>query len=103
MVLHHYRIVQDSGVQQLQVKFGNDDGIISLTGELNIGVGMTFSTKALKDKFEFNATISPLSYNPKTVINKEVSETQHGLKRGHQVAQFIRFERGTYMELGDML
>lgn len=51
-------------------------------GELNIGVGMTFSTKALKDKFEFNATISPLSYNLKTVINKEVSETQHGLKEG---------------------
>lgn len=53
-------------------------------GELNVGLGMTYSTKALKDKFELNLTISPLSYNLKTVINNRVSETAHGLEAGHK-------------------
>lgn len=53
-------------------------------GELNFGLGVTFNTKTKNDKFSLGLTISPLSYNLKTVIDKHVSETDHGLKPGRK-------------------
>ena len=51
---------------------------------MNFGLGVTFNTKTKNDKFSLGLTISPLSYNLKTVIDKHVSETDHGLKPGRK-------------------
>ncbi|MBD5347195.1 MAG: DUF3078 domain-containing protein [Bacteroides sp.] len=56
-------------------------------GELNIGVGMTYS-KTTK-RVEFNASLNPLSYNLKTCINTRLDETTFDIKEGHKtVSQF---------------
>lgn len=53
-------------------------------GELNIGLGMSFNTQNKKGTFKYGLSISPLSYNLKTVIDKKVSETSHGLEEGRR-------------------
>lgn len=53
-------------------------------GELNVGVGMTYNAKALKDKFTVSLSISPLSYNLKTCIDPKIDETTFGITKGHK-------------------
>lgn len=56
-------------------------------GELNVGLGMSYSKKT--SRVEFGATINPLSYNLKTCINHHMNETAFGIKEGRKtVSQF---------------
>lgn len=51
-------------------------------GELNMGIGMTYSTTGLKNRLKFNVSLAPLSYNLKTCIDHAVDPTQFGIKAG---------------------
>lgn len=51
-------------------------------GELTAGVGMTYNYATPSKNFTFDASISPLSYNLRTCINKELDETNYGIKEG---------------------
>jgi len=53
-------------------------------GELNIGIGMTYNMATKNKKFDLSLSISPLSYNLKTVIDKEIDEVSQGLEKGHK-------------------
>lgn len=53
-------------------------------GEFNLGIGMTYNLKTKNDKFNLSLSISPLSYNLKTVIDEEVDEVAQGLEKGHK-------------------
>ena len=58
-------------------------------GELNFGLGMTFNTENKSKSMSFNATIAPLSYNLKTVIDGRVNEVSQGLKEGRKTKNSI--------------
>lgn len=58
-------------------------------GELNLGVGMTYNLTTKNKKFNLSLSISPLSYNLKTVIDKKIDETAHGLEEGHRTLNSI--------------
>lgn len=58
-------------------------------GELNVGVGMTYSYVNPKKTLTFNASISPLSWNMKTCINRHMNETSFGIKEGRKVVNEI--------------
>ncbi len=49
-------------------------------GELNLGLGMTYSKENEKKTLKFSASISPLSYNLKTCIDDLVDHAQFGIK-----------------------
>lgn len=51
-------------------------------GELNLGVGMTYSKENKAKTLKFTATISPLSYNLKTCIDPRIDPTQFGIEAG---------------------
>lgn len=53
-------------------------------GELNVGLGMTYNYESPKKNFTFGASISPLSWNLKTCINKDMDETAYGISEGHK-------------------
>lgn len=53
-------------------------------GELNLGIGMTYSKENEKKTLKFSASISPLSYNFKTCIDDLVDHAQFGIKPGRQ-------------------
>lgn len=53
-------------------------------GELNIGLGMSYSTSNKAKGTDFGASISPLSYNLKTCLNSSVNETAYGIKEGRK-------------------
>ncbi len=53
-------------------------------GELNIGVGMTYSYTDAKKIVEFNAAINPLSYNLKMCTNNRLNPAAFGIKDGHR-------------------
>lgn len=53
-------------------------------GELNLGLGMTYSKANKKKGLNFKAAFAPASYNLKTCIDKEISPTQFGIKTGHK-------------------
>lgn len=53
-------------------------------GELNLGLGMTYNVTTKNKKFNLSLSISPLSYNLKTVIDKKIDETAHGLEKDHK-------------------
>lgn len=78
-----------NGVLKTPIFNGYTTGTTTMTaalfspGELNIGLGMTYNA-TVKKKFTFGATVAPLSYNLKTVLNSKVSETLHGLEEGHK-------------------
>lgn len=56
-------------------------------GELNVGVGMTYSKNT--KRISFGASINPLSYNLKTCINSRMNETSFGIEEGRQtVSQY---------------
>lgn len=51
-------------------------------GELNMGIGMTYSTTGFKNRLKFNVSIAPISYNLKTCIDHAVDPTQFSIKAG---------------------
>lgn len=53
-------------------------------GELNLGLGMTYSKTNAKKTATFGASISPVSWNLKTCINPRVDETVYGLDAGRK-------------------
>ena len=58
-------------------------------GELNVGVGMTYSIENPKKTLNFTAAISPLSYNLKTCINRDLNPTSFGIEEGkHHINQY---------------
>lgn len=54
-------------------------------GDLNIGVGMTYSLANKKKTVNLSLSISPLSYNLKTCIDPDIDPTQFNIKIGHKV------------------
>lgn len=58
-------------------------------GELNVGLGMTYSTTNKKKTFTFGTSISPLSWNLKTCIDNRVDETVYGLDPGRRAKNKI--------------
>ena len=54
-------------------------------GELNLNVGMNYSSKALKNKIDYSLMLAPLAYNLKFVLNiDEIDETRFGIEEGHK-------------------
>lgn len=86
-----------SFTMQFKTQFLNNYGSNSLTrkasflspGELNIGVGMTYSVSNEKRGITFKASLAPLSYNLKTCIDPEVDPTLFGLEPGHKTISEI--------------
>ncbi len=52
--------------------------------ELNLALGMTYSTTNRKKTFAFDANISPLSYNMTICTNRRMDETAYGIDPGHK-------------------
>ena len=67
----------------------NRNAALLSPGELNVGLGMTYSYANPKKTVNFGTSISPLSWNLKTCINDEVDETAYGLERGHKTKNKI--------------
>ncbi len=53
-------------------------------GDLNIGLGMTYSRINEKKTFNLSASLAPLSYNLKICIDKNIDPTQFNIKPGHK-------------------
>lgn len=53
-------------------------------GELNIGLGMTYNYVSKDKRLQFDASISPLTYNLKTSINSRINPATFGIKEGHK-------------------
>lgn len=51
-------------------------------GELNLGIGMTYSTTGMKNRLKLNVSLAPVSYNLKTCIDHAVDPTQFGIGEG---------------------
>lgn len=49
-------------------------------GELNLGLGLTYSKENASKSIRFSASISPVSYNLKTCIDSEVEHSQFGIR-----------------------
>lgn len=58
-------------------------------GEFNLGIGLTYNVKSKNDKFNLSLSLSPISYNLKTCIDKEIDETTQGIERGHKTYSTI--------------
>ncbi|MCM1162856.1 MAG: DUF3078 domain-containing protein [Muribaculaceae bacterium] len=58
-------------------------------GELNVGVGMTYSYANKKKTVNFDASISPISWNMKTCTHSRMDETSFGIKEGRKVVNEI--------------
>lgn len=58
-------------------------------GELNAGIGMTYNYANAKKTFQFDASISPLSYNLRTCINSRLNPSDFGIDgQGKAVHKF---------------
>lgn len=57
--------------------------------ELNLSVGMTYSTTNKKKTIAFDANISPLSDNMMICINRKMDETAYGISKGHKTVHQI--------------
>lgn len=56
-------------------------------GEMNVGLGMTYSTTSKDGYLAFDASLSPFSYNMKICReNEKVDPTDYGIDEGHHVA-----------------
>lgn len=53
--------------------------------ELNVGLGMTFNHSNKKKTFTFGASISPLSWNMKTVLDRDINPENYGVDNGHRI------------------
>lgn len=51
-------------------------------GDLNLGLGMSYTQK--KKDFQMTATISPISYNLRTCIDREIDPVQFHIDPGHR-------------------
>lgn len=58
-------------------------------GELNVGAGMTYNYANPKKTVEFNASISPVSWNMKTCINRHMNPMAFGFKDKRRVRNDI--------------
>ncbi len=58
-------------------------------GELNLGLGMTYTKETGKKNLKIGISISPLSYNLKTCIDSMVDETTLGIEEGHRIKNEI--------------
>ncbi len=57
--------------------------------EFNLGLGMTYNTKALKDRLALSVSIAPLSYNLKACPSMRIDHTQFNIKPERKtVSQF---------------
>jgi len=54
-------------------------------GELNLGLGMTYGHVNARKTFTFDASISPISWNMKTCIERDMNVTDFGIREGHKV------------------
>ena len=68
-------------------------------GTLNLGLGMTYNFQNQKKTFKVSASISPLAYNLKTCINKNVDPVQFNIKPGHKTVSEIGSSGEMNMEL----
>ncbi len=55
-------------------------------GELNIGLGMTYNHTSKNKRFTVNASISPLSYNLKTCLHRDIDPTRYNIDEGKTIA-----------------
>ena len=53
-------------------------------GELNLGLGMTYTKENEAKTLKFSATVSPASYNLKTCIDPKVDPVQFGIRAGRK-------------------
>lgn len=51
-------------------------------GEFNLGVGLTYNMKTKNGKFDLSLSISPVAYNLKTCIDKEIDPKTQGIEEG---------------------
>lgn len=58
-------------------------------GELNVGLGMTYSTQNRHKTFRLKVAVSPASYNLKLCLDRQVDPTQFGIKAGRRVSNEI--------------
>ena len=58
-------------------------------GSLTLGLGMTYSTTNKAKGLKFNASISPLSYNLNTCIDKNIDPTQYNIPLGRKTKSEI--------------
>ncbi len=58
-------------------------------GELNVGLGMTYSKENKKKRFRIEVSISPLSYNMKMSTNHRINVTNFGIKEGHRTVSEV--------------
>lgn len=54
-------------------------------GELNVGLGMTYNKENKRKTFRIDASISPLSWNMKTCINRRIDPATFGIEHGRRV------------------
>ena len=64
-------------------------------GELNLGLGMTYSKEKENKKVKFSASISPISYNMKTCIDDKIDRASIGMEQG----QRLKHEYGSNAEV----
>lgn len=86
----YYTLTMQARTQFLQNFATNTNNVKSAflaPGELNLGVGMTY-TLATK-KVNFGLSMAPLSYNLKSCLSDRVNEVSLGIKEGHKtVSQY---------------
>lgn len=58
-------------------------------GDLNVGIGMTYNYQNPKKTLTFSASISPLSWNLKTCLNKRMNPADYDIEPGRKVANQI--------------
>lgn len=58
-------------------------------GDLNLGIGMTYSKENKAKTVKFVASLSPLSYNLKTCIDPRIDPTQFGIEAGRKTLNDI--------------
>lgn len=76
----------------------NSDNLVSSflsPGQLNVGVGMTYSVQNRRNTVRFNASLAPLSYNLKTCTNSRLNSTAFGIEEGRTT----KSEYGSSVEL----
>ncbi len=87
-----YSVQLQFKTQFLNSYTSNTDDLVSAflsPGELNIGLGMTYSYSHPKGRATFDASISPVSYNLKTSTNSRVDETSFGIHEGKRTISQI--------------
>lgn len=57
--------------------------------DLNVGLGMTYTTQNAKETFKLSASISPISYNLRTCFAGGIDPTQFNIPAGHKTASEV--------------